>query len=202
MVTWGAETWTLNQQQEQELDTFWNKKLRHCLGVTKFDHMETEEIHAKLNEQPLSKRVGLLRLRYFGHVVRYPRARWVRTLLNAASTTTNTRGKGRPRARWINKISNEIEARSARVDDCLDRDKWQNIINNREKGTRVDLTPNAIDSIRPPAIREVRRAQGRTRDENSIEIQGSRRVTDPTKIIIIVKVMTQIIEAIKARLQP
>ena len=165
VVAWGSETWTPSQGEDRALNTFWNKKLRQCLGITKFDHVETDAILEITGELPLSTRIRKLRLRYFGHVVRYPESRWVRMLLRATpSTTTTTRPKkGRPKDTWIARSSTELLARSAKVEDCLERERWRNIIEDREQGTRIDLTLNTSDLARTHKIRDIRKAQGRIR---------------------------------------
>mmetsp|Transcript_17274 Transcript_17274/g.42920 ORF Transcript_17274/g.42920 Transcript_17274/m.42920 type:complete len:160 (+) Transcript_17274:1453-1932(+) len=42
VAIWGCETWSLVGSERASLDTWRNKKLRHCLGVTKLDHIRTK----------------------------------------------------------------------------------------------------------------------------------------------------------------
>eukprot|EP00392_Amoebophrya_sp_AT5.2_P019064 g19775.t1 len=76
VAIWGCEAWSLVGSERASLDTWWNKKLRHCLGVTKLDHVRTEEIHQRTGQNSLSRLVEERRLRYYGHVVRMKKRRW------------------------------------------------------------------------------------------------------------------------------
>ena len=162
VLAWGSATWILNKKQADALDTFWNKKRRHCVGVTKHDHGRTEDICAELGEEPRAAKINRLRLRYFGHVVRYPESRWVRKLITATtSTTTRTKKKGKPRESWLDRISKELVARNARAEDCLNRERWKNIIENKDRGTRIDFTiTEPFELTREHSIQEIRKAEG------------------------------------------
>ena len=107
----------------------------------------------------------MIELVHFGHVVRYPESRWVRTMLTACTTVTTKRPKrGRPQEAWRDRIQQDLVAKMATVEDCLDREKWKEISLGKTKGTRSELIhPDAFDSARPLNIREIRKAEGRQR---------------------------------------
>ena len=81
VVAWASESWEIRQADERALGTWWNKKLRQCLGKSKKEHIRTEVLLGKFGELPLVEYIRKWRLRYYGHVVRYPLERWVRLML-------------------------------------------------------------------------------------------------------------------------
>ena len=170
VVTWGAET-------RPRMKSTTRTRTRHLLEQEAATLSGGDKVrpHGDGRTSPKTKRVTTIQagettataiLRPCFPLPTTSKMGW--PLLNAASATTNTktRGKGGPRVRWMNGIPSELETKSLGVDDCSNGDNWQNIINNREKGARIDLIPNASDSVEgPPSIREVRGAQGRTREQ-------------------------------------
>ena len=122
-ATWACGAWVLTQNTERYLDTWWNKKQRRICGLTKKNHVRTEEILARTGGRPLSNTVRERRLRYYGHAMRYGDSRWVRKLLGATQ-----QGKLPPNKRtWRRDIAKDLRSAGATEADCLDREKWKKI---------------------------------------------------------------------------
>ncbi|CAD7951557.1 unnamed protein product [Amoebophrya sp. A120] len=172
VLAWGCETWCLRQSDENLLDTWWKKKLRHCLGVTKRDHVKTRDIYNRLEARALSEKIRERRLRYFGHVVRYPAKRWARLMLSATVPNAKTKkGQGATKT-WIAEINADLNRKRATVKDCLDRNLWRDITTGATTGsaktTSSSNTSSALsfqannNSERLP-IQAIMRLRGRKR---------------------------------------
>ena len=83
VATWGAETWPDTAEVQDTLDIWFRNKLRRMLGVARLDHITNEDLYNRTISTPLPELVRERRLRYLGHIVRYPSQRWVRIVLEA-----------------------------------------------------------------------------------------------------------------------
>ena len=123
VATWACETWVQTQTTERALNTWYNKKLRRCLGVTKKNHIPTEEIYARTGGKELALTTRQRRLRYYGHAMRYPDSRWVKRVLGAEQ-----QGKIPPNKRtWRRDIAKDLRKTGATPADCQDREKWKRV---------------------------------------------------------------------------
>jgi len=134
---------------------FFIKKLRHCLGVTKFDHIPTAEILQKTGQRPLSRIVEERRLRYYGHVVRYPPERWVRKVLGSESGPA-VRGRGAIKA-WRSQVENDLQRRGGERSDAADRGRWRELV-------KIEPVENSrVRPVMPLTIQQENRNRGRKR---------------------------------------
>lgn len=128
-ITWACESWELRIADKNTLNTWWNRQLRRCLGVTKEDHILTDTIYKKLGTMALSEMVRLRKLRYLGHVVRYPHARWVRKSLTFAYDSAQSAGR---KLTWVKDINQILHDIPIKLSDCLDKDLWNKVSSGRK----------------------------------------------------------------------
>ena len=76
IITYGCVTWNLDPTECGAPDTFWNKQLRACLGVTKCDHTPNKEIYRRLNTIKLSVILKRRKAGYTAHVARADKLSW------------------------------------------------------------------------------------------------------------------------------
>jgi len=70
------------------------------------------EILKKTGQVPLSRLVEERRLRYYGHVVRYPQDRWVRKVLGSESGSA-VRGRGALKT-WRSQVESDLQRRGGK----------------------------------------------------------------------------------------
>jgi hypothetical protein len=160
VATWGCESWTYTGTVDNELNYWFRKKMRILLRVTKEDHIPTEVILNATQTRDLTETLTERRLRYFGHIVRYPDDRWVRTCMNA-----DLEQKGhanRKNTTWQKQIAADFKQLKADFDDCYDRDRWRLIITGKLEIVLLD------GSIRSDAAAAGRRRTGRRDYDGSI----------------------------------
>ena len=63
------------------------------------------------------------RMKYFGHIARYPAERWVRKLV--AGEANQKKSIGRPPHTWYNATINDIKDRGATIENSLDKAAWR-----------------------------------------------------------------------------
>ncbi|CAD7931346.1 unnamed protein product, partial [Amoebophrya sp. A25] len=126
VALWGSEAWTLTSKTRAALDTWWRKKLRSCIGATKADHIRTVDLLERTGQEQLSSIVEQRRLRYIGHLVRYPATRWARIALAAEGEQAQgyRRGRGAPRATYKRQLEADLRARGAQLSNAENRDLW------------------------------------------------------------------------------
>ena len=118
------------------------------LGVSGRDHVSNGLLHEGARTRPHTEMIRERRLRYVGHVARYPAHRWVRIVLNAeiGSYTGNSAKK-----KWLKTVRGDLRGLNARWEDCLDRQKWKDICSGE---TPIELREHrghnraAVGSIR------------------------------------------------------
>ena len=121
-ATYGSNAWRLVQNQQDTLDTWWMHKLRIILGVTKHDHLTNSDILNRFHTEKLSTQVRKLRLRYVGHVIRYPNSRYVRQALTMHSGLPGTRGR---KTFWTKQVNKDLNISKVNCNSAFDRDGWK-----------------------------------------------------------------------------
>ena len=97
-------------------------KLRIILGVTKFDHIKSVDILNRLHTEKLSTQVRKLRLRYVGHIIRYPHVRLVRQALTMHSGLTGTRGR---KCFWTKQVNDDLNLCNVECQLAFDKEGWK-----------------------------------------------------------------------------
>ena len=116
VATYACETWTGWKRQDERLDVFWNKWVRIICETTKEEKNTTEMLLTSVRRTFLSEMVRRRRLKYFGHVVRYPAERLVRK-----SVTIEGEGRrklGKQKQTWRGRVNADMKGARATVEDC------------------------------------------------------------------------------------
>ena len=66
------------------------------------------------------------RLRYLGHIERYPEDRWVKKTLTLVQE--KKRGPGRPKNTWKREVEADMRERGLELADAHDKEKWKTAI--------------------------------------------------------------------------
>ena len=141
VATWGSETWTDTAEVRGALDVWFRNKLRRMLGTTLLDHITNDELHSRTISTPLSELIRDRRLRYLGHIVRYPAHRWVRVVLNGeiGSFTGDSAKKT-----WVKTLQADLRGLHAEYDHCLDRQRWRDICSGKIVLRAIDRAPQHL----------------------------------------------------------
>ena len=102
--------------------------------------------------------VRQLRLRYIGHVARYPESRWVGKVIcsKPVGCTKSTR-----RVTWQKDIADELAYRNLSFADCLDKDGWRKTCDDcKGKPEKPDTQREFREE---GSLRALARTQGRRR---------------------------------------
>ena len=140
-LTWASETWILATVARKKLQTWWNKRARICLGVTKKAHIPMDTIFERTGLEEIYEMLCRRRLKYLGHIVRYPVDRWVRKTV-AAARPEKARNRGRPKSTWLNETVRTLRARNGALIDCYDKARWRDITKKNPKPKSQSPTVN------------------------------------------------------------
>jgi hypothetical protein len=127
ILLYGAETWTLNTQQANELLAtemdFWRRSARK----SRKEKVRNGTIRAimKMGKNILEVIEGK-RLRWFGHIKRMPGNRL--PLKTLEWEPEGTRRRGRPKERWIDGVRRRMTNHGLRGEHTRDRDTWRNLV--------------------------------------------------------------------------
>jgi len=127
-LTYGCDTWPLTKTGKgfQALKTFWHKQLRKCCGVTKRDRWRMEDIFKRTGAQRIEDLVRERRLRYLGHVMRYPQTRLTKQMVGAvADADSEAKGLG-----WTRVMASELAHYRIKVKHLFDKDKYREKLNS------------------------------------------------------------------------
>lgn len=141
VVTYGAETWYLSQNDCRKLAVFERKVVRRICGATfvngRWKCKTNEEVDALLKKETIINFVKTSRLRWAGHVARMERERMQSRVLEME--LCGKRRRGRPRGRWKDEIDRDARKLGIRnwKREAQDRDRWRDLI--RQAKGRTDL---------------------------------------------------------------
>ena len=155
-ATWGAELWNPRVEDWRRINAFWHRKARWLLGITVLEHVPINELLNKAHLKSLGDHVAAKRLRYYGHVARYPAERWIRTTLSIAP---DAKRRGRPQETWLKQMEVELGERSLTVEDCENRELWKTVMQIPRIKKKL---PKQIASTNSSIARQ----QGRRRSAN------------------------------------
>jgi len=121
VVKYGCESWTIKNTERQRTDAFelscWRRLLRIPWTARRSSQSILKEINA---EYPLEGLMLILKLQYFGHLMR--RADSLEKIL-LLGKTEGKRRRGRLRMRWLDGITDLMD---------INLNKLQEIVKNRE----------------------------------------------------------------------
>ncbi len=86
---------------------------------------ELEGIFQMTDNEDIVEMISRKRLKYFGHIARYPAERWVRQLV--AGEAIEKKSIGRPAHTWYNATINDMKSRGASIKNVLNIGVWRKI---------------------------------------------------------------------------
>lgn len=109
VLTYGAESWTIQDKTRSKITASEMKYLRRLVGRTKRDRIRNIITREEVGQQPLIQEVEKRQLQWYGHIVRMSRNRDPRRILEAKPE--GTRSRGRPRETWEQSLEKRVEQR-------------------------------------------------------------------------------------------
>ena len=126
-VTYGSETWTLTQSDENLLRISERKILRKIYGPIQDGDMwrirNNEELNRSINGEDIVKFIKAQRIRWLGHVKRMEEGAMPRKMMEGRLFVG--RRKGRPRLIWIDDVVADQKAMGIK--------QWMQMMQDREK---------------------------------------------------------------------
>ena len=127
VLLYGAETWSVTQQDIRRLKTFQMRCLRDIVGVTLWDMRRNVDILEETGELPIKEQLRLKRLQWFGHLQRMPDYRPQKQLLRCRLRGKKRRPGG-TYLRWVDVISRDLTEIPEWQEVVTDRSAWRNAI--------------------------------------------------------------------------
>ena len=124
-LLYGAETWTLNKQLEDRIETFEMWMYRRIGRISWKDRKTNEEVLNILGvKRELLKEIKFRQSRYFGHIKRHNTL--LKTILEGK--VEGKRARGRQRYKWEDNIKRYTEANLSKCTIwARDRASWRSI---------------------------------------------------------------------------
>ena len=128
-LTYSCETWPLTNsgQEMAALKTWWNRQLRKCCGVTKHDRVRMKLVFQKTGAQPIEDLIRERRLRYLGHVLRYPQKRLTKQIIGAIAKGDRTK---RENLGWARVMAKEVAHFGIKITAMNDKDAYRDLVSN------------------------------------------------------------------------
>ena len=108
-MLYGRETWTLNRDLRQKLNSFGARSLRRILGCRWLDFVSNERLLRETQMRFVTCIVREHRLRLYGHVARFPDADPSHQILSVRESREWRRPMGQPRASWLQQVDQHLK---------------------------------------------------------------------------------------------
>ena len=142
-ITYGSETWTLNQRETTKLLVLERKILRTIYGPCREEttgewrRRHNDELQTIYGDENIVRYIKANRIRWAGHVLRSSDER----LLNATfwERPDGKRSVGRPRNRWKDAVASDLRKMGVQQWEIAaqDRQQWREIVNAAK--THIEL---------------------------------------------------------------
>ena len=126
VLLYGAETWTLTNTMEKQIDGCYTRMLRLAMNVNWKDHVTNEELYGDLSS--VTRKIQQRRLRLAGHCARHPEE--VANRLVLWEPLEGTKNRGRQKTTFIDNLLRDtgMENTSELRTLMKDRDVWRHAL--------------------------------------------------------------------------
>lgn len=141
VAMFGSETWTMSKKDESQLGVFERKIFRWILGPVREDGLWRRrynfELYQQMEDADIVSKIKVGRLRWAGHVSRWPADNPAKKVYTAKPA--GTRRPGRPKLRWVDGVSEDAKKLGIRRWSAVaqDRKVWRQKL--EEAKTRTGL---------------------------------------------------------------
>ncbi|CAH1272904.1 Hypp5001 [Branchiostoma lanceolatum] len=150
ILTYGSEVWVTTKAQSHRLEAFHQRCLRRILRVRWFHRVTNQSVLEQTGTTSVEAVVAANRIRWLGHMIRMPKERLPRFLLDW-NPNHGKRSRGRPRRTWLDSVLDDIRRAVGNTNltltdiegMALDRANWRRIAARRRGRT---THPDAGDS--------------------------------------------------------
>ena len=125
-MTYGCETWTLNNRLHQKLQTSQGSMERYMLSVTRRDRKRNEWIRSQTKVTDIIYRIKTLKWKWAGHIARVRDERLTNSIINWVPLDIK-RSRRMPGARWMVEIKKYAGVR------------WQRKAGNRQEWWKLGV---------------------------------------------------------------
>ena len=144
IAIYASETWKTNKKDFKKLSSFHLRCIRKILGITYKDRVTNEKVLELSGQPTMQNIISKRRLRYTGHVLRYPDTRHPKTALHW-TPPDGKRSRGRPRHTWRRSFVDDLRALNITLQEAettaADRESWRNLVDqfitDDDGGTKV-----------------------------------------------------------------
>lgn len=132
VVTYGAETWVMRKEDEENLRKFERKIVRKIYGPVKRGDQwmirTNEEINNILQNEDIVRFVKAQRLRWYGHLIRMKEGRMPKRIMNEKIYSSKRRG--RPKIKWIDNVEEDLKRMKIKGwrEKAKDRQMWRLVV--------------------------------------------------------------------------
>ncbi|XP_076032471.1 uncharacterized protein LOC143020192 [Oratosquilla oratoria] len=149
-LLYGCKTWTLYRRDLKKFECIHQQKLRSILFIKWKDHITSNEVLSRANNQSMDFTIMRHRLRWSGNVARMPETRLPRQILFSELATGGC-PRGRPALRYKNQLKATLMSTTIEPETWeevfSDRSLWRNTIRaGTERSSRTLATWNRTRS--------------------------------------------------------
>lgn len=127
ILTYGCETWVLNDRQKSKIQATEMKYLRRVKGVTKLDRIKNQDIRDELETESIMDFIKKRQLGWWGHLQRKDNTSTMKKIWQCKTETK--RRRGRPRQKWDDEIAKILRERGTDWNTAKklseDRKRWR-----------------------------------------------------------------------------
>ena len=109
ILTFGSESWILNNTMKSRIQATNMKYLRRVLGKTRRDRIRNDVIRNELEVKPIIQKIEEQQLKWLGHLTRMNNNRPTKQVWEAKPQKAKKRG--RPKKTWNDEIANILKSR-------------------------------------------------------------------------------------------
>ncbi|KAI8502407.1 hypothetical protein Bbelb_199950 [Branchiostoma belcheri] len=140
ILTYGCEVWVITKAQINRLEAFHQRCLRRILRIRWYHRITNLSVLQQTETTSIEAVVSASRLRWLGHVLRMPKERLPRFLLDW-TPNHGKRSRGRPIKTWLNSVledlkkikgNNKLELREVE-EMAQNRPEWRKMARKRRR---------------------------------------------------------------------